>query len=46
MKSLDSGRDRTPNGHLLSPNEASSTKIGLYIIKVLTKGTMGTPKLM
>lgn len=29
------GGDTTPNGHLLSPNEASSTRIGLHLIELL-----------
>ena len=37
MKSPNNEGDRVPTGHLLSPNEASSTRIGLYLIELLAK---------
>ena len=43
MKSPNNGGDRGPTGHLLSPNEASSTGIGLYL-EVGEGCPMGTPK--
>ena len=38
MELPNNGGDRAPTGHLLSPNEASSPKIGLHIIELLAKG--------
>ena len=32
------GGDRIPTGHLLSPNETSSTGIGLHLVEMLVKG--------
>lgn len=37
MKLTNTGGDVAPSGHLLSPNEASSTGNGLYPIKLLAK---------
>ena len=37
MRSPSNGGDRVPTGHLLSPNEASSTRIGSHPIKLLAK---------
>jgi hypothetical protein len=39
MKLSNSGEDRTLTGYFLSPNEASSTGIGLHLIGLLVKGT-------
>ena len=45
MKSPDNGEDGVPTQHILLPNEASSTGIGLHTIELLFKeGPMGTPK--
>ena len=38
MKTTNYGRDGAPAGHLLSPNEASSPGVGLYLIEILAKG--------
>lgn len=38
MKSPNNGGDGTLNGHRSSPNEASSTRIGLHLIEWLLKG--------
>ena len=38
-------RYRVPTGHLLSPNEASSTRNGLHLIKFITKGYHGNPQI-
>ena len=38
MKLPNSRSDRATANHLLSPNEASSTGIGLYILDLLSKG--------
>ena len=44
IKLLKKEGDRTPPGHLLSPNRAFSTRIGLHIIVWLAKGvTWKTP---
>lgn len=43
MKLQNNGEDRTLTGHLLSSNKASSTKIGLHIIKLFTKGVQWEP---
>lgn len=39
MKSLNKGgnRNKATTGHLLSPNEDSSIKIGSHLIELLTK---------
>lgn len=38
MKLLNSGRDKVPNKHLLSSNQALNAGIGLHLIKLLDKG--------
>ena len=39
MKSPNSGGRQSPNScHLLSPNEASNTRIWLHLIELLAKG--------
>ena len=45
MKLSNNRGDRTPTGHLLSPNEASSTRNGLHLIKFITKGYHGNPQI-
>lgn len=45
MKSQNKGGSRVPFGHLLSPKEASSTEIRLYLIQLLAKRVHGIPKL-
>ena len=37
MNLSNNGRDIAPTGYLLSPNEASSTVIGLHLIELLAK---------
>ena len=45
MKSPNNGGDRVPTGHLLSPNEASSTGTALHSIELLAKGvSWNSPK--
>ena len=44
MKSPNNGGDRTPVGHLLSPNEASSTGTGFHLIELLVPGVYGSPQ--
>jgi hypothetical protein len=43
MKSPNNGRVRAPTAHLLSPNEASSIRNGLYLIELLAKGVPWEP---
>ena len=38
MKLPNNGEDRVPIDHLLSPNEATSTRARLHLIQVLPKG--------
>ena len=38
MNSLNHRGDRTPTAHPLSPNQASNTRFGLYLIELLAKG--------
>ena len=37
MKLSNNGEDRASTGHLLAPDEASKTEIGLHLIESLTK---------
>lgn len=39
MKLSNNGRDRALTYHLLSPSEASSIGIGLYLFQLFTKGS-------
>ena len=39
MKSANNGGDKAPLGHLLSPNEAFSTEVGLHLIGCWPKGS-------
>jgi hypothetical protein len=43
MKLLNTRKDRAPTCCLLSPNKASSTRIGLHLIEYLTKGVLWEP---
>lgn len=38
MKLTNNGEDRTPTGHILSPNKASSTRNWLHPIELLAEG--------
>lgn len=38
MKLPSNEENRAPTGHLMSPNEAFSTGVGLHLIELLTKG--------
>ena len=38
MKSPNNRGDRTPNGHFLSPSEASNIRNGLHLTELLAKG--------
>lgn len=43
MKLLNNESNMVPTGHLLPPEETSSTRIGLCLIKLLAKGTHRNP---
>lgn len=43
MKSPNNRGSRAPPGHLLSPDEASSTRTGLHLIELVAKGTPWEP---
>ena len=44
MKQPNNGEDRGTTGYLLSPNESSSTKIGLHLIGLLAEGVSEEPQ--
>lgn len=44
MKSPNNEVDRVPTSHFLSPNEASSTRTGLNLTRLLAKGSHENPQ--